>query len=176
MESTVRFLLTLGRLPGWLRSFLAFLVRHVLGDPVSADTILLVGKKSSAEICHFTYRRDTFREEFNDWYQKEGFDALIAPTSAIPATKFNGTSLISALAAMTLLYNMLDWPVGVIPVTKVKEGEVISDARWKGKEKEGYSWMLLDQVYGRGKVYDATMKDGVGLPVGVQVQLGLRPH
>ena len=77
--------------------------------------------------------------------------------------------MTGALATSTLLYNVLEWPVGVIPVTKTEEGEKMEEARWKGKEKDGYSWMYLDLIYGKGKLYDAVLEGGQGLPVGVQV-------
>jgi Amidase len=171
MEPTVRFLITLGRLPKWLRAFLAFIVQYILRDPVSSSTFHLVGNKSAAQVNTWNIRRNDFRQQFNDWFQQQQLDAIIAPISTIPAAKINGTTMISALAASTLLYNVLDYPVGAIPVTKVKSGEVMDESRWKGREKEGYSWILLDRVYGRGGVYKKIMEDGVGLPVGVQVIL-----
>lgn len=169
MEPTVRFLLTLGRIPSWLRSSLAFIIQHILHDPVSSSTIRLVGDKSAKEVKSWIIRRNEFRQSFNDWFQNSQFDALIAPTSTLPATKINATSMLSALATSTLLYNVLDWPVGVVPVTKVKEGEVMEESRWKGKEKEGHSWMFLDMVYGGKGAYKDIMEGGVGLPVGIQV-------
>ena len=169
MEPSVRFLLTLGSLPSWVRNSLAFLIQHLLNDPVSAAGIRLVNTKSAAEVKSWVSRRDAFRQQFNDWFQAQELDAMIAPTSTVPATKHNGTKMVSALAVSTTLYNVVDWPVGVIPVTKVKEGEIMDEKRWKGKEKEGHSWMFLDQVYGSGKVYKDIVEGGVGLPVGVQV-------
>ena len=169
MEPTVRFLLTLSGFPSWVRSFLASIIQHVFRDPITSSTMRLVGNKSARQVNEWTHRREEFRQSFNDYFQQNKFDALIAPTSTIPPPKINGTKLLSALATSTLLYNVMDWPVGVIPVTKVKAGEVMEEARWKGKEKEGYSWMFLDQVYGRGGVYKDIMERGEGLPVGVQV-------
>jgi Amidase len=169
MEPSVRFLLTLGRLPSSIRAFLAFLIYYLLRDPVGAAGIRLVDTKSGAEVKSWVYRRDVFRQQFNDWFQAQGLDAIIAPTSTVPATKHNGTKMVSALAISTALYNVVDWPVGIVPVTKVKEGEVMPETRWKGKEKDGHSWMFLDQVYGSGGVYKDIAEGGVGLPVGVQV-------
>src|SRR5208282_3142905 len=111
MEKSVRFLLTIGRIPSWLRSFLAFIIEYILRDPVSSSTIRLVGSKSAKQVNEWTQRRDDFRQSFNDYFQKSKLDALIAPTSTIPATKINGTTMVSALATSTLLYNILDWPV-----------------------------------------------------------------
>ena len=167
MEPSVRFLLTLSGIPTWLRSFLASIIEYIFRDPISSSTIRLVGGKSAQQVNKWTHRRDSFRQSFNDYFQKSQFDALIAPVSTIPATKINRTTMVSALAASTLLYNILDWPVGVVPVTKVKAGEVIEEGRWKGRE--GHSWMFLDKVYGQGGVYKDIVEGGEGLPVGVQV-------
>lgn len=169
MEPTVKFLLTLSRIPNWLRLFLASIIDNVLRDPVTGSTMRLVSAKSAAQMVSWVARRDTFRQEWNDWLHEQKFDSLIAPVSAIPAAKINATSMLSALATSTLLYNVLDWPVGVVPVTTVCEKEVIEEARWKGREKEGYSWMFLDRIYGKSGAYQDIMKDGVGLPVGIQV-------
>lgn len=79
--------------------------------------------------------------------------------------------MTSALAASTLLYNVLEWPVGVVPVTRTEGEERMEEERWKGREKEGYSWMYLDLIYGKGKLYDDILKGGEGLPIGVQVHI-----
>jgi hypothetical protein len=170
MEPTVRFLLTLARLPRFVRAILTFLITHILHDPVSASTISLLGNKPASQIHVWNLRRDTYRQQFNDWFQSSSLDCIIAPTSTIPAARVNGTVMTGALATSTLLYNVVDYPVGVVPVTRVREkGEGMEEGRWKGREKEGYSWMFLDQVYGRGGVYKAIQEGGEGLPVGVQV-------
>jgi amidase len=157
----------MGRLPTWFRSFFGFVVNHLLHDPVTAATIAIVGSKTSDEMTSWIRRRDNLRQEWNDWFLENEFDALIAPTSTIPATKINGTTMVSALAETTFLYNVLDWPVGVLPVTKVQKGEDIEESEWK--TREGYSWMLMDYVYGKKGCYKDIRDDGVGLPVGVQV-------
>ena len=101
--------------------------------------------------------------------EENQFDAIIAPTSSIPAPRINSTTMVAALATSTFIYNVLDWPVGALPVTKVKEGEVMEEHRWK--EREGYSRVFLDQIYGSGEIYKEIMDHGVGLPVGVQVRV-----
>lgn len=169
MEPAVRFLLTLAAIPSWLRSFLAFLVQNILHDSITASSMRLLHNKSAADVTFWVSQRDDYRQEFNEWFRSQGCTALIAPTSAIPATKINGTKMVGPLAVSTFLYNVLDWPVGVVPVTKVRKGEFMEESRWKGKEKEGYSWMLMDQVYGKGNIYKEIVEGGEGLPVGVQV-------
>jgi len=169
MEPTVKFLLTVGSWPRWFRAMVTTLIQYVLRDPITASTMSLVGNKSAAQYNDWVARRQTFRQEFNDFFHSGQYDALIAPVSTIPAAKINGTKMVSALATSTILYNVLDYPAGVVPVTHVQGGETMEEEKWKGREAEGYAWMFLDQVYGRGGVYKEIMKEGVGLPVGVQV-------
>ena len=169
MEPTVQFLLTLGRIPSFLRNFIALAIQSLLRDPISARTIRLCHPKSASEMSHWTARRNALRNHWNDWFHSLDLDALICPTSSVPAAKINGTKMTGALATSTLLYNVLEWPVGCVPVTTVRAGENMSEERWKGREKEGYSWMFLDYCYGKGKMYEDIAKGGEGLPVGVQV-------
>jgi Amidase len=169
MESSVKFLLTVGGWPRWFRTFVTYVVHYILRDPVTAATVALVGNKTAGQSVSWVAKRQAFRQQFNDFFAEGEYDALIAPVSTIPAAKVNGSTMVSALATSTLLYNVLDYPVGAVPVTTVQEGEVMEEGRWKGREQEGYAWMFLDQVYGKGEVYKKIMEDGVGLPVGVQV-------
>lgn len=173
MEPTVQFLLTLGRLPNFLRSTLAFLIQYALRDPVSAETIRLCYSKSASQMAHWVARRNTLRQQCNDWFHQQQLDAIICPTSPVPPPKINGTKMTGALATSTFLYNILEWPAGVVPVTRTEEGERMEEARWKGRERDGYSSMYLDLVYGKGKLYDDVLEGGQGLPIGVQV---LIPH
>ncbi|OLL22051.1 Fatty-acid amide hydrolase 1 [Neolecta irregularis DAH-3] len=76
----------------------------------------------------------------------------------IPAIPHNETANILPVAASTFLYNVLDYAVGSVPVTRVTEKDTTSAAydSWKGV----VHWYMY-------KIYDA--KKMSGLPVGVQV-------
>jgi len=167
MEPSVKFILTLASIPGWLRSLLAFAVDHIIRDPITASTMRVVGWKSAGEMTEWTKRRDAYRQDLNDWFRTHALDALIAPTSTIPAAKINGTKMVGALSVSTFLYNVLDWPVGVVPVTTVRKGEAIKEGEWKGRA--GYSSSLMNEVYGKKGCYADIVEGGEGLPVGVQV-------
>jgi hypothetical protein len=68
------------------------------------------------------------------------------------------------LCSLTALFNVLDYSVACLPVTRVKPEQ----DRWtgsKGEDGRG-SWMVRRELYGKG-VYDSVKMEG--LPVGVQI-------
>ena len=73
---------------------------------------------------------------------------------------------LSPLAAATILYNIVDSPVGIVPVTRVDPGrDQVDTQQWKLQPGHG-SNILEDLLYNKG-VYDAVKMKG--LPVGVQI-------
>ena len=81
----------------------------------------------------------------------------------------SSTAELSPLAVGTAVYNVVDSPVGVVPVTRVDLAlDAVSDDWKPGTEGSG-SKLLEDALYWKKRpiVYDAdAMK---GLPVGVQI-------
>jgi hypothetical protein len=81
--------------------------------------------------------------------------------------RIRGCAYLSPLACATTLFNIIDSPVGCIPVTLVdpKKDQVTDE--WKTGPGLGSS-LLEDRVYrGKNPVYDPeAMK---GMPVGVQI-------
>jgi hypothetical protein len=78
-----------------------------------------------------------------------------------------GCTTLSPLACATILYNIIDSPVGCLPVTRVDpEKDQITD-EWHTGPGLGSS-LLEDRLYrGKSPVYDANAMKG--LPVGIQV-------
>ena len=82
------------------------------------------------------------------------FDAILCPVSSLPALKHGTAARLVAAASPCLLANLVDLPAGVIPVTRVSEGE----------------------QYGRHFSFDRVLRTAIqtdvgrtGLPIGVQV-------
>ncbi len=84
---------------------------------------------------------------------------------------------LSALACATLLYNVVDSPVGVLPVTRVRATSDAATTEWTDpRVGPGHGSPVLEGLLygkpdergvGRGGFYDAEKM--AGLPVGVQV-------
>jgi len=93
-------------------------------------------------------------------------DAVLAPVQAIPALPHGGCDRLSPLACATAMYNVMDSPVGVVPVTRVDPArDELSDA-WRAAPGNG-SKLVEGDIYGPKGAYDPRAMEG--LPVGVQI-------
>lgn len=173
------FLITLGpRLFRWVHSTAVWFITNILRDPLFAKGLSNSKHSNLSDFWKNSASMKTMTKEFYDLvWDKYHFDAIIAPGMSCPALPHGGTTRLSPLANGTFYYNIIDSPVGAIPVTRVTTEDVITD-EWKSKsdipKSEGDrvtgSWILNEGVYGgNGKVgvYDPVKMEG--LPVGVQV-------
>jgi len=95
-----------------------------------------------------------------------GLDAVLAPVQAIPALPHGGCDRLLPLACATVMYNVMDSPVGVVPVTRVDPArDGLSDA-WRAAPGNG-SKLVEGDLYGPKGAYDPQAMEG--LPVGVQI-------
>lgn len=79
---------------------------------------------------------------------------ILAPAFALPALRHGATRDIGLAGGYTLLYNLLGYPAGVVPVTTVRPGE----------ETDRPS-----SVDGALRAAAATENGSAGLPIGVQI-------
>ena len=81
--------------------------------------------------------------------------------------KYRATTTLSPLACATFLYNVVDSPVGIIPVTRVDPSKDKITPEFLEGPGRG-SPLIEDGYYGKKKpVYDAEKM--AGLPVGIQI-------
>jgi fatty acid amide hydrolase len=83
-----------------------------------------------------------------------GFDAIVCPATSLPAFRHGAGEELVLAGAYTCLYNVLGWPAGVVPITRVRAGEESDRAASKDK---------MDQAARE------TERGSAGLPIGVQV-------
>jgi Asp-tRNA(Asn)/Glu-tRNA(Gln) amidotransferase A subunit family amidase len=124
-----------------------------------------------------------------------GLDVIVCPVQALPGIPHGATKTLTPLAATTIAWNVVECPVGVVPVIRVDSKLDALPSDWLEQEHEGPvlrpsgkrevvvetarpSYMMERAVYGTGKrllqpldepvpVYDAEKMEG--LPVGVQI-------
>lgn len=84
---------------------------------------------------------------------------------------FSSTKTLSPLAVSTALYNVVDSPVGIVPVTRVDPKlDALTDEWFTGPGRG--SKLLETDVYGKAKSSKKVAYDTVameGLPVGIQI-------
>lgn len=122
------------------------------GDPRVALVLEKLGRRPVDAFFALTAATRAARQRFLDAMAKEGIDLLLLPPFATPAPQHTTSKDCMPAGAYSLLFNVLQLPAGVAPVTCVQPGE---------EPRAGTS--RLERLA-------AAMDAGsAGLPVGVQV-------
>ncbi|KAG2359185.1 amidase signature domain-containing protein [Suillus spraguei] len=165
------FLVTLGpRLLSFVRKLACWIAKTFLGDSLFPRFFSLAREKSVLEFTDFTDQRNkvaaAWYEQISVW-DKYGFDGIIAPVQSLPVIPHGGATYLSVLAAATITYNVIDSPVGTIPVMRVNpDTDNLSTDFVVGAS--GRSKMFETRMYlGKNPVYDPKAMEGI--PVGVQL-------
>jgi len=135
--------------------------RRLLGDDPSDPSIAAALRSSPKSLSVDQYwqlveQGKQYRHDFMKALDKTGLDALLCPPYALPAPPHGSGGLLNTFNAgsYAVLFNMLAFPAGVAPITRVQPGEEsersMSD---NGDEKAARSVEM----------------NSAGLPVGVQV-------
>ena len=144
------------------------MIHNFFGDAILAS--LLTSSHKSSVLQYYNYVAEKLALERRTreavWGGDLRIDAVLAPVQAIPALPHGGCDRLMPVGCSTLIWNLADSPVGVIPVTRVDPAlDELSD-EWRAAPGDG-SKLLEGELYGPKGVYDpSAMK---GLPVGVQV-------
>ncbi|KAI0258705.1 amidase signature enzyme [Gloeopeniophorella convolvens] len=169
VESSLRTMTLWPRMPGFVQASARWFIRTVIGDEIFASIIGHSRRKTVREYYDCVADRVAFEQETRAHFwdaPNPALDVVIAPVQASPALPHDTTDQLSPLAGSTMIYNLVDSPVGVVPVTRVDaERDALSDA-WRDAPGGG-SPMLEKILYGDQAKYDP--KAMHGLPVGVQI-------
>ncbi|CAJ0966817.1 unnamed protein product [Ranitomeya imitator] len=123
---------------GTLRGYDTALI-NVYGVPQGQDTALIV-----------------YRQEFITQWRAHGLDVLICPILG-PALTLGYPGKLSSAVSYTILYNLVDFPAGVLPVTTVTREDEEALKTYEGHHKDFWD-----------KLLKKAMTDSVGLPVAIQ--------
>lgn len=107
---------------------------------------------STSNTCHGTFVRHIAK-------QRSKFSLTIASRAC---------KMVLSLSSSTILYNVLELPVGAIPVTRVDPAQDQLTPDWYKPESSEASPLIQRFLYkGDGAIYNADKM--AGLPVGIQV-------
>jgi fatty acid amide hydrolase len=139
-------------LPPTLRKVIVAAAR-LAGDPLAADLLAVAYKKSVAELWSVTAWIRAYRFSFTRAMDDAGVDVLLSPPHATPAMPHGLARDFAAAGSYAMLYNLLQFPAGVVPAGAVRTDEARRDGA-KGR------------IGRRAAEIDAR---SAGLPVGVQI-------
>ena len=148
------FLCRVASLPSWLRPPLAWVLKHVLGQTSKSVLVRAGGGKSTHEYWQWIVQRDKLKHSLLYRMRAERVDALLCPGLGLPAFPHNASVLLNMACSYAFVYNLFNFPCGVLPVTTVRDDEQTYDGGG-------------DLSFQRAA--HAAMQGSAGLPVGVQV-------
>jgi fatty acid amide hydrolase len=149
-DPRVADLLALAAGAGQRRSLLAG-----LGRGGSAQLPGALGRVDEAGLLQLRAAADDARARFARLLEERKLDALVSPVKSLPAFIHGATRELGAASVdYAAVYDLLRWPAGTVPVSRVLPGE-------EGGRPSG-----RDRVLSAARKVDA---GSAGLPVGVQV-------
>ncbi len=113
------------------------------------------GERTVDQLFGLAARRAELRHEEVDRWQKAGIDALVTPAYATTAAPIGMAHDFTLGFCYVARWNVLDFPAGVVPVTTVRENELVRSVHGR-----------RDRLERRAEAIEAKSE---GLPVGVQV-------
>jgi len=137
--------------------FLLDYLLRVLGQSGLASSLHNFGYRDTDHYWQLVERQLEYRQRFQralDQADGGPFDVLLCPACALPAFTHGSARELVTAGAYALLYNVLGYPAGVVPLTCVRQGEDL--ARPPSR----------DLVVRAARNVEL---GSVGLPVGVQV-------
>ncbi|MEE6495394.1 hypothetical protein FKM82_002033 [Ascaphus truei] len=155
VDPNLKAQVTMYKLPSWLKSFLSFIVKPVF--PRLANVLRnITGVRSVKELWKHHQEIEEYRQEFIAQWKKLELDAVLCPILG-PAFTIGYPGKLSTAVSYTILYNVVDFPAGVVPVTTVTREDEEELKHYEGHYKDFWDKLLKKAVSG-----------GVGLPVAVQ--------
>lgn len=137
-----------------LSDFLFRVKTFLTGYKKLTNYLELAVPSSLSQFCEIGAQIEQFRAKFNEYWTGLGLDVVICPIWPLVAPLHKSTVKVSHAFSYSLLWNLLDYPAGVVPVCQVGEGEDI----YESNEKDAFVWTAQE-----------IMKNSVGLPISVQV-------
>ncbi|XP_066481539.1 vitamin D3 hydroxylase-associated protein-like [Tiliqua scincoides] len=143
------------RLPNLLKRILALILMPVY-PRISRHLNALVGIRSAKDFWKNNVDRMVYRDEFIAEWRKLKLDVVLCPALG-PAFNLGYAGKLFVATTYTHLYNVLNFPAGVVPVTTVTQADEEELKMYKGYYGDPWDKRMKEAVEG-----------AVGLPVAVQ--------
>lgn len=165
-EKNIIKLLNYARLPNWIKKIVAFFARIILKDSRAISIINAISSKNVYEILKLKLEINDIAKDFHQSIADKDISVLLMPTHVLPATKNGSFGNIHFTAAYTFAWNLLNQPIGVLPVTHFDKSKDLVPDVWPREFKfsDIFSKDLLDRA-----AQSWYNPDFLKLPIGVQV-------
>uniref|UniRef100_A0A8C5Q7Y5 Fatty-acid amide hydrolase 1 n=1 Tax=Leptobrachium leishanense TaxID=445787 RepID=A0A8C5Q7Y5_9ANUR len=142
-------------LPNWLNRLLSIIMKPVFPrvSEVMRNTESL---RSVKDLWKHHTEVEEYRQEFIAKWKKQDLDAVLCPILG-PALTIGYPGQLSTAVSYSILYNLVDFPAGVVPVTTVTKEDEENLKSYVGHYNDFWDRLMKKAV-----------TDGVGLPVSVQ--------
>jgi len=151
-DRNLSVLRAMARLPSPLKR-LAAAGMDYLKEPLLPEMLRNMGSKTVAEYWKLTVRARAIQADAHRAWREAGIQAVVCPPHATPALPHDASRDFTLAAAFSMRYSFLNYPAGVVPVTRVRPGET---------ERHKCEGRLAKRAA-------AVDRGSEGLPVGVQV-------
>jgi fatty acid amide hydrolase len=149
----LRRLVFAARVPRWMWPPIKLLM-HLSGRHKAVEDVNYFGADSAAAYWTACEEQFDYQMRWQKLMADQQLDVVLSPAAALPALKHDATVEVGFLGAYTCVYNLLGWPAGVVPITRVRTEEETATAR-------------TNDV--RDRTARASELGSAGLPIAVQV-------
>lgn len=127
---------------------------RAFGQIQAADMIACFGYGQTDHYWRSIMRQQTFEARFRSALAADGFDAVLMPAFGTPAYRHGQGIDLGVPGTYASLWNVLGWPAGIVPVTRVRTEETRTRAATRDRTLQAAA--RCDE-------------DADGLPVAVQI-------
>jgi fatty acid amide hydrolase len=145
--------ITLGSMPASFRAIAKAVLKSV-GQPTLGNFLEYYGHTRTDQYWTLVERQLDYQQHFKQQLDRDGIDVILCPACPLPAFTHGASNDLATAGAYSILYNVLGYPAGVVPFTRVKAEEQVG--RMPSKDMVEKTALKVE-------------KDSTGLPVGVQV-------
>uniref|UniRef100_V9KM32 Fatty-acid amide hydrolase 1 n=1 Tax=Callorhinchus milii TaxID=7868 RepID=V9KM32_CALMI len=143
------------KIPTIIKKILSFLLKPF--SPRIADFLKAASGVSSVTLLwEYHNAAEVYSDEYMNQWKKQDLDVLLCPSLG-PAFKFGYAGKLIAAASGMSIFNLLNYPAGIVPVSKVSEQD-----EEELKHYTGYNNDFWDRTFKKA------VMGGVGLPLAVQ--------
>ncbi|NXP68687.1 FAAH1 hydrolase, partial [Chloropsis cyanopogon] len=144
----------LAKAPQWLKTLLSWISKPFV--PRFSSIIRSMKKNTVDEVWSLHHEIEDFCHQFIAQWKKLNLDVMLCPMLG-PALGIGYPAKLSVAVSYTMLYNALDFPAGVVPVTLATDEDEEQLKGYKGYYQDWWDRTLAKAFRG-----------GVGMPVAVQ--------